>query len=50
MDINSTEGIEATEEINLEEKCHIEESGEKDAQASFGITAERPLHKSLTLL
>lgn len=50
MDINSIEGVEATEEINLEEKVCREESGEKDAQASFGITAERPLHKSLTLL
>ena len=50
MYINSIEGIEATEEINLEEKGHIEETREKDAQASFEITAERPLHKSLTLL
>ena len=50
MDINSTEGVEATEEINFEEKAHRQESGEKDAQASFGITTERPLHKSLTLL
>lgn len=44
MDINSTKGIQATEEINLKEKGHVEESWEKDAQARCGITVDSPLH------